>query len=105
MAKDMAMLRFSSPLIDLEKQAEKIPDILYHYTNPAGVDGIFKSKSVWLSHSGFLNDSSEYEHTLKYVVDEIRRSLEKGALQFDSRKALLDALYNSLFGMNITFLY
>jgi hypothetical protein len=52
---------------------------------------------------GFLNDSSEYEHTLKYVVDEIRRRLEKGALQFDSRQALLDALYNSLFGMNITF--
>ena len=33
--------------------------VLYHYTSPAGLLGIFNSSELWLSDSDFLNDSSE----------------------------------------------
>ena len=39
------------------------PDYLYHYTTPAGLLGIFETKSIWLTHSSFLNDAKEFIYT------------------------------------------
>ena len=36
--------------------------VLYHYTSPAGLLGIFNSSELWFSDSDFLNDSSESDY-------------------------------------------
>ena len=36
--------------------------VLYHYTSPAGLLGIFNTSELWLSDSDFLNDSSESDY-------------------------------------------
>jgi hypothetical protein len=36
-----------------------VPDILYHYTNSAGLFGIIRSQSFWASHFEYLNDTKE----------------------------------------------
>jgi len=49
----------------------KPPDRLYHYTSPAGLIGIAKSKSLWATHVKFLNDSKE----LDFAVDAAKYQL------------------------------
>ena len=36
--------------------------VLYHYTSPAGLLGIFNTSELWLSDSDFVNDSSESDY-------------------------------------------
>lgn len=43
--------------------------ILYHYTSLEGLLGIIKSQSIWASHSEYLNDSSEYKHSLDFAKE------------------------------------
>jgi Protein of unknown function (DUF2971) len=38
------------------------PTLLYHYTSLEGVMGILRSKTLWATELGFLNDRSEFEH-------------------------------------------
>lgn len=72
-------------------------DELYHYTTAAGLSGILESKSLWATHSSFMNDEEEisrfYDRVLsgiirpvylKYVEDnklELQKKL--GSTQFD----------------------
>lgn len=50
-----------------------MPDVLYHYTSLAGLDGIASSQSVWASAAQYMNDSKEY--TL--AVDIARRQVAR----------------------------
>lgn len=43
------------------------PDLLYHYTSPAGFLGILTSGTLWLSHSGFSKDRSENSYPRKVL--------------------------------------
>lgn len=62
------MLDWQIPINEIyEKHCSKIEKcdsnaILYHYTSPAGLLGIFNSSMLWLSDSDFLNDSSESDY-------------------------------------------
>ncbi|MET4324004.1 hypothetical protein [Bradyrhizobium sp. RT5a] len=47
--------------------------IPYHYTSAAGLHGIVASRSLWTSHYRFLNDTSEFLHGWKIVLDAIDR--------------------------------
>lgn len=39
------------------------PDLLYHYyTDQQGLLGIFRSRAIWATAVGYLNDSSEFKH-------------------------------------------
>jgi hypothetical protein len=38
------------------------PEYIYHYTGIEGLRGIIEKKTIWLSHSKCLNDSSEIKH-------------------------------------------
>lgn len=40
------------------------PQIIYHYTSQEGLLGILATKRVWATDILFLNDSSEFQHTL-----------------------------------------
>jgi hypothetical protein len=46
------------------------PDVLYHYTTPAGLLGIISSGEIFLSDAAFLNDSSEVIYA-RHLVSSI----------------------------------
>lgn len=49
-------------------------EMLFHYTDPAGMEGILKSQVLWASHAAFLNDSTELafaRQPLVAVLDEL----------------------------------
>ena len=43
--------------------------MLYHYTGQASIIGIIQSRSIWATHTNFLNDSSEFFHALAFAED------------------------------------
>jgi len=48
---------------------EKLPDVLFHYTNAEGLHGILGSKTLWATGFKFLNDQSEYNYGNLFVQD------------------------------------
>lgn len=44
-----------------------VPEIVYHYTDAAGLYGMMKSKCLWLTNYRFLNDTSEFAYTKELV--------------------------------------
>ncbi len=40
------------------------PEVLYHYTTQAGLLGILESRTIWATHTQYLNDRREYLHAL-----------------------------------------
>lgn len=44
------------------------PPVLYHYTDPAGLIGMMRTKEVWATDARFLNDSSEMTYVREIVV-------------------------------------
>ena len=49
------------------------PDILYHYTSQKGLLGILQTKKLWMTNILYLNDSSEYRHTIDLLKSEIEK--------------------------------
>lgn len=48
-------------------------DELYHYTTAAGLSGILQSRSLWATHSSFVNDEEEILGFYDRVLPEILR--------------------------------
>lgn len=61
------------------------PDYLYHYTSQTGLLGILginnSKPSLWMTDILYLNDSSEYIHTLDLVKKEVKEHINKLPLQ------------------------
>lgn len=53
------------------------PYTLYHYTDQAGLLGIIESKTIWATHTQFLNDTKEFIHAVDIINDEIMRLSRK----------------------------
>src|SRR5260370_37066304 len=53
------------------------PTILWHYTDAEGLLGITTKKEIWMSHIATMNDSEEYLHGLKYIVEEVNTRLSQ----------------------------
>ena len=53
------------------------PDLLFHYTDARGLQGILNSNSLWATHFQFLNDSSEMRYGEKQARDVIDALAEK----------------------------
>lgn len=51
---------------------EAPPASLWHYTTSNGLLEILKTKSLWSTHIGYLNDSTEFEHAID-VLDSAAR--------------------------------
>jgi hypothetical protein len=62
----------------------KIPKIIYHYTRPEGFAGIFKTKSLWASHTFHLNDRGESAYAQE-VLDQAFEEFASGFLNQDSQ--------------------
>jgi len=68
------------------------PEVLYHYTTQAGLLGIIESRTIWATHTRFLNDTSEYQHALDLVL----RHIAQIRLKNKSRVPALDAMKEGL---------
>lgn len=63
------------PGAEVAKHEAELEEImpLYHYTSAAGLHGIIASRSLWTSHYRFLNDTSEFQHGRKIVIEALDR--------------------------------
>ncbi len=64
-----------------------LPDVIYHYTTPRGLLGIFDSRSIWCTDIRFLNDSREVAFTVEFSRDLLEG---KVATATGARKNLYD---------------
>jgi hypothetical protein len=60
---------------DVEKQAP--PQMIYHYTNAAGLAGILASGRVWVSDVFSLNDPSELSHGFSQLTALLRGRIDE----------------------------
>lgn len=51
------------------------PERLYHFTDCAGLIGIFDKKTIWASRASSLNDPSEVRYGLDLACDLFRRQI------------------------------
>lgn len=58
-----------------KKNTSSLPERLFHYTNIDGIMGIIGSNQLWMTHSDFLNDSSEIVY-LKELEGEVLQKFE-----------------------------
>lgn len=65
--------------------AASIPSTLYHYTNAGGLHGMLSGNSIWLTHSRYLNDSSEIEHTASITREVISDVLKEKSGNISSK--------------------
>jgi len=69
----------------------KLPDVVFHYTDAAGLLGILEKTNLWLTHFRFFSDSSE----IVYVKEVVK----KGAAALRDKVAstpLSDALFTEV---------
>jgi hypothetical protein len=71
--------------------SKKKPDLLWHYTNWAGLNGILKTGKLWASHIRYLNDSNEFRHALKIFETVANRAIRNN-LVLNWQTDVLDAL-------------
>lgn len=45
--------------------------LIYHYTTCNGLEGIIKSKRMWMNHFKSLNDSGEVLHGLRFIKEKL----------------------------------
>jgi hypothetical protein len=58
-------------------ESEKMPSILYHYTDIQAVIGIIENRDIWMSHVLFMNDKEEVkdaEKIISSVIEELRET-------------------------------
>lgn len=61
-----------------------LPETIYHYTSPSGLQGIISNNSIWFTHYKFLNDRSEKYYTFlmfKTCLEEQKEKLKKNFYQ------------------------
>lgn len=46
---------------------DPLPEILYHYTDKAGLVGIVEAGKLWATHIGYLNDESEIQYSRNLI--------------------------------------
>ena len=48
-------------------------DVVYHYTDAAGLLGILKTRELWCTHIAFLNDKQEWRHGVEMSLEALRQ--------------------------------
>lgn len=83
--RDISSLKYyevtqKNPIImKLEKSKKKR---LYHYTNKIGAKGILESNSLWVTHSNFLDDTTEIKY-ISIVLDRVIKYLNQNKELYD----------------------
>lgn len=64
-------LNWSEQQNELDIKNHAVIKPLYHYTNAEGLIGIIKSRSIWHTHYGFLNDPTELRHGIHLTHEKL----------------------------------
>lgn len=64
-----------------------LPDeeLLYHYTDPTGLLGILKSRSVWATKIQYMNDAEEFAHAISVAKGVLRQMARESGSESFSR--------------------
>ncbi len=62
----------------LDRTADPHPDTMCHYTTLAGLHGIIRSGSIWLTDVVGLNDPSEFRAAIPAITTHIKAKLNEG---------------------------
>jgi hypothetical protein len=54
------------------RDAERLPETLFQYTNGAGLKGIVETGQIWLTNIFDLNDPSEFLHGVQYASEYLQ---------------------------------
>jgi Protein of unknown function (DUF2971) len=54
-----------------EFPVKRLPKLLYHYTDSAGLIGILDTQELWATHADYLNDSREMQYGRDLIVSEL----------------------------------
>lgn len=78
---DAALARIvSDALAEWDRIQGDTPDLLYHYTDVAGLIGICSSGSLWATNLRFMNDARELAHARRLMRDVLADAKAKAAL-------------------------
>jgi Protein of unknown function (DUF2971) len=72
------------------RKVQATPELLYHYTTQAGLDGILSSDSIWATHYRFMNDSMERLHGLTLFKEALFRGAYEKFKSLDASRTLVD---------------
>lgn len=64
-------------LAEWDRIQGEVPDLLYHYTDVAGLIGICSSGSLWATNLRFMNDAKELAHSRKLMLDVLAEAKDK----------------------------
>ncbi len=85
------------------------PELIYHYTNLAGLTGILKSGNIWCTNSLYLNDSRECRFTFDVAADYLLiEAFHSSEIQNDNLQKISQILKNFLhqdYDKNLAFPY
>jgi hypothetical protein len=60
---------------DWTREQGVAPNLIYHYTTPAGLRGILSSHRLWATDFAYLNDASEINYGFAFVRDQVANAL------------------------------
>jgi hypothetical protein len=66
-------------LSDWDRIQGEAPEMLYHYTDVAGLIGILSSSSLWATNLRFMNDAEELAHSWRLMVEVLREAKSKAS--------------------------
>lgn len=72
-----------------------LPNELFHYTDLNGLNGILSTSEIWLSNMYFLNDKNEFEHGLRFVIEQLE-SYKSGFSVLKPTKYFIEALEKAI---------
>lgn len=61
--------------------APERPEIVYHYTDAGGLQGIISSSSLWATDVEFLNDAQELIYARDHLLSALRSAMDDVALR------------------------
>ena len=64
-------------LADWNRIQGEAPDLLYHYTDVAGLIGICSSGALWATNLRFMNDAKELAHSWKLMLKVLAEAKDK----------------------------
>jgi hypothetical protein len=65
---------------------------LYHYTDAAGLLGIFGRKEIWASDALHMNDAKEYRHAEEVLREELENRLQNATSSPEDKRIYQRAL-------------
>ncbi len=76
----------------MKNNIDSQPDLLWHYTNLAGLLGIIEHQELWATDLRYLNDSTEFKYGLERVLAVLRQRDDRYGDVADLFEEIADAV-------------